>query len=306
MTRTCRRPGRLVVLSAAAAIGLAACSHGPSSPEVASLATSSTHSSGDPASGSSGGGNSAGPGSKGNATQLVDDWAACMRSHGDPNQSDPVINSDSDIEISMTNVSSGDVGQAHSSSGPCGHYLAAASSALRDGQPMPKRPDEAKLLRYARCMQANGVPKYPDPVSGQQLTTHLNDIGMSLNSPVFVKANDLCSKKTGVPSGNGPGPAGVVQVRSCNAPAGIAVPGRRPRWAPGPGGLCRSTGRVGMAEFSVRGILSTRRALLIAAIALAAAAVAAEVAVAAAVAVAARPRRLVAARSPPRRWCGPR
>ena len=163
----------------------------------------STHSSGDPASGSSGGGKSAGPGSKGNATKLVDDWAACMRSHGDPGQSDPVINSDNDIQMSMTNVSNAMSSQAHSSSGPCGRCLAAASSALRDGQPMPKGPDEAQLLRYAQCMQANGVPKYPDPVPGSS-STNLNDIGMSMTSPVFVKANDLCAKKTGVPSGTGP------------------------------------------------------------------------------------------------------
>jgi hypothetical protein len=158
-----------------------------------------------------------------------------MRSHGDPNQSDPVINSDNDIEISMTNVSNAMSSQAHSSSGPCGHYLAAASSALRDGQPMPKGPDEAQLLRYAQCMQANGVPKYPDPVPGSS-STNLNDIGMSMTSPVFVKANDLCAKKTGVPSGNGPGPAGVVQVRSCNAPPGKQCPAGGPGGGPGPGG----------------------------------------------------------------------
>jgi hypothetical protein len=233
MTRTRRRLGGLVVMVAAAGITLTACSHGPSSPQVASLGASSAHSSGDPASGTSGGGSSAGAGSKGNATQLVDKWAACMRTHGDPNQSDPVINSDSDIEISMTNVSAAMASQAHDSSGPCGHYLAAASSALRDGQPMPKPPSEAKLLAYAQCMQANGVPKYPDPVPGSTEGPSLMNIGMSLNSPVFVKANNLCSKKAGVPSGNGPGPAGVVQVSSCNAPAGVQCPAGGPGGGPG-------------------------------------------------------------------------
>ena len=235
MAKTWRRPGGLVVLAAVAGIALAACSHGPSSPGVASLPTGSTHSSGDPASGGSGGGSSAGAGSKGNATELVDKWAACMRAHGDPGQSDPVINSDDDIEISMTNVSNAVASQAHSSSGPCGHYLSAASSALRDGQPMPKGPDEAQLLRYAQCMQANGVPKYPDPVPGSS-QINLNDIGMSMTSPVFVKANDLCAKRTGVPSGNGPGPAGVVQVQSCNAPPGKQCPAGGPGGGPGPGG----------------------------------------------------------------------
>jgi hypothetical protein len=28
---------------------------------------------------------------KGNPTRLVDEWATCMRSHGDPNQVDPTI-----------------------------------------------------------------------------------------------------------------------------------------------------------------------------------------------------------------------
>jgi hypothetical protein len=230
MTAKYWRPGGLAALAAAAVLGLAACSHPPSSPHVASLPTGSAHSSGDPASSGTGGGNSAGAGSKGNATELVDKWAACMRSHGDPNQSDPVINSDNDIEISMTNVSAVMSSQAHDSSGPCGHYLAAASSALRDGQPMPKPPSEAKLLAYAQCMQANGIPKYPDPVSDSSEGPSLNNIGMSMSSPVFVKANNLCSKRTGVPSGNGPGPAGVVQVTSCNAPSGTQCP------AGGPGG----------------------------------------------------------------------
>jgi|HubBroStandDraft_6_1064221.scaffolds.fasta_scaffold208445_2 hypothetical protein len=229
MTRTYRRPGGLAVLVAAAGITLAACSHGPSSPHVASLPMGSAHSSGDPASSGSGGGNSAAPGSKGNATKLVDDWAACMRSHGDPNQSDPVINSQGDIEISMMNVSQQMSSQAHSSSGPCGHYLATASSLLRGGQPMPKPPSEAKLLAYAQCMQANGVPKYPDPIPGTTEGPSLMNIGMSLNSPVFVKANDLCSKRTGVPSGNTP-IAGIVQVQSCNAPSGqqCSMPGGGP------------------------------------------------------------------------------
>lgn len=192
---------------------------------------SSARSSGDPAGNGNGGGSSAAVGSRGNATQLVDEWAACMRSRGDPSQADPVINSAGDIEITMTNVSAAMSSQAHDSSGPCGHYLAAASSALRNGQPMPKGPSEAKLLKYAQCMQANGVPKYPDPVPGSS-STNLMNIGMSPTSPVFVKANDLCSKKTGVPSGNGPPPAGVVQVQSCNAPSGRQCPAGGPGGAP--------------------------------------------------------------------------
>jgi hypothetical protein len=55
-----------------------ACSSGSSTPQVASLGTSGN---GNPASNDSG--TSAAPVSTGNATRLVDEWVACMRSHGD-------------------------------------------------------------------------------------------------------------------------------------------------------------------------------------------------------------------------------
>ena len=46
VTRTCRRPGGLAVLVAVTAVGLAACSGSPSSPQVASLGNSSGNSTG--------------------------------------------------------------------------------------------------------------------------------------------------------------------------------------------------------------------------------------------------------------------
>ena len=67
--------GRMAVL-AGAAIGLAACS-GPDAPDVAGLgksrhngSVSTTYPTGSP-------------------TRLLDEWATCMRSHGDPDQVDP-------------------------------------------------------------------------------------------------------------------------------------------------------------------------------------------------------------------------
>lgn len=231
MTRAYRRSGGLAVLAAAAAIGLAACSGGSSPPQVASLGNSGGHGSGNSASGGHGSGSSAAAGSKSNPTRLVDEWAACMRRHGDPNQVDPTINSDGDIEITMSNVSEAMASQAHGSSGPCGHYLTAASTALRGGKPAPKGPSMAKQLKYAECMRANGVPKYPDPTGATE--TNLRNIGMSLNSPTFQNANKICAKKAGMPSYyTGAPPPGVVQVRSCNAPAGTQCP----NGGPPPGG----------------------------------------------------------------------
>ena len=36
----------------------------------------------------------------GNPTELLDDWAACMQSHGDPDQADPTIDTNNVIHVS--------------------------------------------------------------------------------------------------------------------------------------------------------------------------------------------------------------
>ena len=76
----------------AAAIGLAACT-GSSSPRAATLG----HSSGRPATT----GNPAATPSKGNPTQLLTEWAACMRSHGDPDQAIPTVDTSKVIHVTQ-------------------------------------------------------------------------------------------------------------------------------------------------------------------------------------------------------------
>ena len=63
----------------------------------------------------------------GNATQLMDQWATCMRANGDPDQTDPTIDQYGVINITIpqgvtdASISS----EAHGSSGPCSQYIAA-------------------------------------------------------------------------------------------------------------------------------------------------------------------------------------
>jgi hypothetical protein len=229
MTTAYRRSGGLAVLVAAAAIGLTACSGGSSTPHVASLGNSSS----DSGSGSSdGGSNSTTTPSAGNPTQVLDEWAACIRGHGDPSQVDPTIDSNKDIDIKMTNVSTTLANEVHGSTGPCSNYLLAAENALRGGQPAPTD-NPVTDLKYAECMRANGVPKYPDP-NGNGST---NLLGVpDQNGAVFQNADKLCTKKVGetyYPPGKEM--PGVVIVTSCNAP-----PGRQcPNGAPPPGGSNR-------------------------------------------------------------------
>ena len=89
MTTMSRRWGGLVVLVAGAAIGLAACS-GPRPPHVASLGKNSDH-----------GSVSTTTVPAGSPTQLLDEWATCMRSHGDPDQVDPTVGATKVIQITL-------------------------------------------------------------------------------------------------------------------------------------------------------------------------------------------------------------
>ena len=96
MTKAYRRSGGMAAVAAAAAIGLAACG-GSSSPHVASLGNSSGNASASTTTTLP----------KGNPTQLLDEWASCMRSHGDPDQVDPTIDANEVIHITFPADASG-------------------------------------------------------------------------------------------------------------------------------------------------------------------------------------------------------
>jgi hypothetical protein len=225
MTRNYRRAGGLAVLAATAAIGLAACGGGATTPHVPTLGNGSGHGSGD---GSGGSANA-----QGNPTQLLDQWTTCIRSHGDPNQVDPAIDSNKDIDITMDNVSDMLENEVHGSTGPCSNYLLAAENDLRGGQPAPTD-DPTQDVKFADCMRANGFPSYPDPSANGD--TDFNGTGIDPNSTAFQNATETCDKKVGetyyAPGTEAPG---VVIVTGCNAPAGQACPGGGPG-GPAPGG----------------------------------------------------------------------
>jgi hypothetical protein len=189
MTMMNRPWGGLAVLVAAAAVGLAACS-GPSSPHVASLGKTTSL-----GKNSSDGSSRTTTAPAGSPTQLLDEWASCMRSHGDPGQVDPTVDASKVIQITL---GAGYNGQGlRGESGACGTFLTAAQTALGGGTP-PGSSSEATGLKFARCMRANGVPDYPDPTGGNQVG-HATS-GIDTNSPTFQTAATLCAKKTGYQS----------------------------------------------------------------------------------------------------------
>lgn len=213
MTRVYLRSGVLAVVVAATAIGLAGC--GGSSPShVASLNGTSG--------GGSGGTTTTLP--KGTPAQLLDEWASCMRGHGDPDQVDPTIDANKVIHITIPANASGDgpdLGGPNGASGPCGSYLDAASTALRGGQPLPK-PDPAKLLKFSECMRAHGIPDFPDP-NGNGISLHTTPgSDLNPNNPTFKNAGKVCAKQVGVLglAFGGTPPPGAIESQSSSGPGG--------------------------------------------------------------------------------------
>ncbi|MGH3395899.1 MAG: hypothetical protein ACRDPO_14550 [Streptosporangiaceae bacterium] len=224
MTGMYRRSGRLAVLVTAAAIGLAACGGSARTSPVASLGSSSGV-----ASLGKSGGNGVGSATtsppKGNATRLLDQWAACMRSHGDPNQTDPTVDTSAVIHITTP---AGDrdgalpSGQNPTNGKACIKYLAAAQLALRSGRPFPAPPSQGQRVRFSECMRANGVPDFPDPSAGGDISAHPGG-DMSPNSPAFQNAARVCARKTGTPGFGGRLPAGAVEVAGGPAGSGVGL-----------------------------------------------------------------------------------
>jgi hypothetical protein len=209
---TCRRPGGLAVLVATAAIGLAACG-GSSTPHVASLGSSS----GKAGSATTGSSTAALP--RGTPTQLLNDWAACMRRHGDPDQADPTVDTSNGIHVTVPLQYYGTI-YGPSSNNPsgagvtCQGYLTAASNTLNGGQP-PKLQSLATLDKYADCMRANGVPDYPEPGAGGGVPVSNPD------SPIVQKAAKVCEQKTGayglLPGGRTI--SGEIEITNPNVPS---------------------------------------------------------------------------------------
>ncbi len=237
-TASRRRPGRmwpagpgLLAVVVSTALLTAACGSAASTPQVASLGNSSSASSGSPAGSGHGGGSSTPAPSHGNPVRLLDEWASCMRSHGDPGQADPTIDANKVIHVTMLPSVPGGLygsdGQARSGPGShCGTYLTDASTELRSGQPAPKAPSQAELVKYARCMRANGIPDFPDPSGAGGFSLNAASGGdLNHNSPALQQAARACSAKTGMhPLGGGTPAPGTIESGAPGQPQKPFVP----------------------------------------------------------------------------------
>jgi hypothetical protein len=229
MTRTIPRSDGLAVLVTAAAVGLAACGgSSPDSPHVASLGSTSTSTSTSTSGTGRGHGSTTTAPEGGNATQLMDEWATCMRANGDPNQTDPTIDQYGVINITLPQgVSQALSSEVHGSTGPCSLDELAAENELRAANPVAPPPNQAQLLQYVDCMRTHGVPNYPNSVGGR---TDFIAAGVDPNSASFVNADKICSHQINAPAwwSAGTGPPGDVSVSSAGIGPNGPIPGNRP------------------------------------------------------------------------------
>jgi len=162
-------------------------------------------------SGTGGGGTPAAQPASG-PTLLADEWAACERSHGDPDQADPTIDANGAIHIIIPKGAQ-PAGNLHERTGTCGEYLAAAQNQLRAANPVAAPPDQSEYVKYVACMRTNGVPDYPYPTGDQ--TTFIGT-GVDPDSPSVERVNQLCGKKIGAPAWwiNGTDTPGSIEVHT--------------------------------------------------------------------------------------------
>lgn len=187
---------------AAASLAVAGCGGGSPSNGVASLSGSK-----DP------GSTSTTTLPKGTPTQLLQEWAACMRAHGAPGEADPTIDANGVIHITLASG----VDPQSTTFNSCKQYLSAASTAL-GGNAIAHKPDQAKLLKFSQCMRAHGVHDFPDPNgSGLQIK---GGPGSDLDpgNATFKNASKYCAGKYGLPGLSGTPQKGSISIQGSGGP----------------------------------------------------------------------------------------
>ena len=177
---------------------------GSKSPSVASLGT--TTPSRAATSTTAGNGRST---ASGNPANLLDGWAACMRTHGDPDQVDPTIDAHGAIHIAVA-PDGNDRSFFSGFKKACQRFLTDAITALRGGKTFGK-PDTSRLLTFSTCMRAHGIPDFPDPSRAGLVLDGAGDLDP--NNPTFRDASEACAMKTGVQAFSGTPPPGALIVR---------------------------------------------------------------------------------------------
>jgi len=103
-------------------------------------------------------------------------YSSCMRAHGVPNFPDPVHGANGHVSINLGAIDPNSP-QVRSAEHACQSVAPGGST----GSPPLTAAQQHAYLRWARCIQAHGVPDFPDPTfpGGQ----------VQINVPADVKTN---------------------------------------------------------------------------------------------------------------------
>jgi hypothetical protein len=118
-------------------------------------------------------------------------FAQCVRSHGVPNFPDPI----SPQQVKLYLASSQGSPAFQSAQTACQHVLPGGgpptqSAAQRQAQTVAG-------LAFARCLRSHGLPNFPDPTSGGQITHEmLANAGIDPRQPTVLRAADACVSVT--------------------------------------------------------------------------------------------------------------
>jgi hypothetical protein len=159
----------------------AACGGEPSSHDVASLGTTTTTTASAPKGGS-----------KVNPANSALAFVNCMRTHGEPNMPEPVIEGRS-AQISIA---------AGSGVDPNSPQFAAATKACKHLLPDSGAPkantitaaDQADYLKAVVCMRSHGIPDFPDPVFQNNNVMFITRTPIDTNSAQYKNALATCEK----------------------------------------------------------------------------------------------------------------
>jgi hypothetical protein len=171
-------------LALVAVVGLsllaAACGGGSSGAKVAQVGTTGSTRSSDASNGSG----------SGDPTK----YSACMRSHGISNFPDP--DSKGRIKITSGVSANGQKTGVDVHSPQFDRARKACDKLLPNGgrpTAAEQQQEQQQMLKFAQCMRAHGVPKFPDPKAGGALSLG-SKVDVDPNTPQFQAAQQTCQK----------------------------------------------------------------------------------------------------------------
>jgi hypothetical protein len=174
------RPAAAIIVTAVLILAAAACSSSPSS------------------TGPGGSSNAEGPTNSPSAVA----YSACMRSNGVPNFPDPGSNGQvPKTDAQRLGVSSSELRSAQQA---CHHLYPTSSleqcSETGDCSPADRQELMGRMLEFAGCMRAHGVPDFPDPATGPDGAPYFNLLhlqGVDPRSQAFERKSQECFPKLG-------------------------------------------------------------------------------------------------------------